>query len=56
MFVLILFGCVKIVGVYGCFYLCNILLKMVWVSNENNFVLINIKGEIVYYFDDLCYL
>lgn len=49
-------GCVKIAGVHGCSHLCNTSSKMVWVSNENNLVLTNTKGETVHHLDDLCYL
>lgn len=41
--------------VYGSYYIFCVILDVVWVSdNKNNFILINIICDIIYYLKDLC--
>lgn len=49
-------GNIKVTGVNGCSYICNISSKLVWVSDKNNLVLALTKGETLHHLNDLYYL
>lgn len=49
-------GNIKVTGVNGCSHICNISSELVWVSDKNNLVLANTKGETLHHLNDLYYL
>lgn len=50
---LLFLNVIRVEGIWCCFYLLFVLVDEMWVSDYENFVLINIKGEVIYYIKDL---